>query len=207
MEITLLEKSLKWTLAVDSSGSTSGEFLGCHITRLCHLSYTLSKSMLMHMKQILYFVFQVHQVVQSESVAAKSTLHIQKKVPTLQDSDEAMIYHVLHDLTHATNKADRPVTTCKGAVFAKFQKWDNHRFSPGSWHQALCLYTTVTWTAETSCLLVEGERAQGYGCHRGQGMCCWSALTLQEASPYWNQCYKLWWPETRNLQAMLLHCS
>jgi hypothetical protein len=38
-------------------------------------------------------------VVQSESVAAKSTLHIQKKVPTLQDSDEVMIYHVLHDLT------------------------------------------------------------------------------------------------------------
>jgi hypothetical protein len=88
-------------------------------------------------------VFQVHQVFRRESVALKSTLCILKKIFTLQNLDETMVYHVLHGLAQATSGADGSVTSCKGMVHTRFQNWNNQCFSPGSWYQDLCPYTML----------------------------------------------------------------
>jgi hypothetical protein len=54
-----------------------------------------------------------------------------------------VVYHMLHGLTNATSEANGPVISCEGAVLARFEKWDNHSFSPGSWYQVTCPYMIV----------------------------------------------------------------
>jgi hypothetical protein len=66
-------------------------------------------------------VFQVHQVVKSRHVVVKSITNIQKKVSALQDPEEVTVYRALHCLADTTRKAVGPVTTCEGAIFARFQ--------------------------------------------------------------------------------------
>jgi hypothetical protein len=82
-------------------------------------------------KSILYVVFQDHQVVKGGSMASESTLGIGEKVSTLQDPDKMVVYHALHCLAQATSEADWSVTTCQGAVFARFSNRDYGSLSPG----------------------------------------------------------------------------
>jgi hypothetical protein len=104
----------------------------------------------------------IFQVSKRGTMASKTAVGIGKAVSALHDRDKATVYHVLHCLTQATDKADGSVTGRQGAASTRFRNGRNSSFSPRGWYRVICPYTIVQGQ-------VQGERAFRCGYRWGLG--------------------------------------